>query len=167
MDIEMINYNLIFTSILIFTSSQAFAQNIATVEQVGDIDPDKREQGLWISLLGKDIPKRKLLMTSDPEGANIVLIYTKIAKNALFRPANGAKVARCLTPCEFRIPEQAIWQARLWKEGYRGAIDGKVPRWTGRIPMGWELSPNKLHFKLEKSETYPKSEEELFDPPEN
>ena len=72
-----------FTGALLTFSSATIAQSAVTVEQVGNVDPDK-------SMIGFKLPAKELAINSSPSGANITLIYTK-GKFLSLKPVDGSK----------------------------------------------------------------------------
>jgi hypothetical protein len=126
-----------FTLALTTCSSAAMAQSAVTVEQIGNVDPDK-------SMIGFKLPSKELTITSSPSGANITLIYSK-GKFLSFKPVDGSKIVRCTTPCKYKLPQTSSFIIKAAMSGYQGEFAGKVPEWTGGL-VGWLLRPNAVQF---------------------
>ena len=126
-----------FTAALVTLSSTAMAQSAVTVEQVGNVNPDK-------SMIGFKLPTNELAINSSPSGANITIIYTK-GKLLSIKPVDGSKIVRCTTPCKYKLPQTSSFIIKASMSGYQGEFAGKVPEWTGGL-VGWLLRPNVVQF---------------------
>jgi hypothetical protein len=174
---------MLFSAIILglFSSNvRAENYNIATTELIGEKDPDISEDFVRNIFTKKELNKSSLLIKSEPLPVNVVVLYSKIAlfgfstgnknradiynKNLL---VGGYRVARCQTPCEVKIPDNAPFLIRSWREGFSTQIATPLPEWKLKIPgapgFGKKLKNNLVTISLTENPNAPKSEEEIVD----
>jgi len=153
--------------------------NIATTQLIGEKDPDLSEDFVRNIFTKKEMHKSSLLIKSRLP-VNVVVLYSKIALLRFSleqktrvdiyddnRLVDGYRVARCVTPCEVKIPDNAPFLIRSWREGYSTQVATPLPEWKLKIPgapgLGKKLKNNLVTISLTENPNAPRSEEEILD----
>ena len=160
---------MLFSAIILgsFSSSvSAENYNIATTELIGEKDPDLSEDFVRNIFTKKEMHKSSLLIKSDSLPVNIVVMYSKLSL-LRFALVDGQRVARCETPCEVKLPDNAPFIIRAWREGYSTQITTPPPEWKLKIPgapgFGKKLKNNSVTISLTENPNAPKSEKDILD----